>query len=100
MVRDGAAAVRSAEAADIWPSVAWNQSLLRSHVPLFRKFHLLLSSLRRVCSARRHTLPPPGRGDFGSFGNRDLWVYLSAEICAICFIKKRWDGPRRDAGSC
>src|ERR1700730_3244205 len=98
MVRDGAAALQSAEEADIWPPIAWNQSPLRSTVPLFGQFRILLSSLRGVCSTRQHPLLAPGPGDLNSFGNRNLWVYLSTEIRAICFVKKRWGGPRWDAG--
>src|SRR5438552_2955695 len=98
MVRDGAAALRSAEDAGIWSPVAWNHTLFRSPFLLFRRFHLLFSLLRPVCTTRQHTLLPPRPRDFSSFGDCDLWVYLSAEIRAICFIKERRDGPRWDAG--
>src|SRR6267143_5645346 len=98
MVRHGAAALRSAEAADIRPLVAWNHTLFRSPFPPFRRFHLLFSLLRPVCTTRQHTLLPPGPRDFDSFGDCDFWVNLSAEVRAICFIKERRDGPRRDAG--
>jgi hypothetical protein len=98
MVRDGAAAHRSAEEADIRPPVAWNQSPLRSPLPLFGQFRLLLSSIRGVYPTRQRPLLAPGPVDFSSLGNRNLRVYLSTEIRAICFIKKRRGGPRWDAG--
>src|SRR3984885_12885771 len=98
MVRDGAAALRSAEEADIWPPGACNRSPLRSPVPLFRQFRILLSLLRGVCSTRQHALLAPGPGDFSSFGNRDFWVHLSTEIRAICLIKERRGRPRWHAG--